>query len=203
MEQLQIADQINILQQQQQQIAATHQQYVNMGVIQPQQHLPAANFQMHGQMANMSPHANTFQFPQQIPQQHLGVPMNAPSQPSSHRRNQSALPNVGMGPPPAPSSGAAGFGDFGGQQLNQGRENVNPRGRGGGSAGSGHIRRHSLALPEAKKAAELAEQRRRTSGFQFPLPSAGGASTDNRESSPSRPGSTDRKSTRLNSSHWE
>ena len=186
MEQLALAQQIEVLQQQQQQIAAQHQQYVNMGMIQPQQHLPGANFQMQGQMANVSPHANGFQFPQQMPQQHLGVPMNAPSQPSSHRRNQSALPNVGVGPPPAPSSGASGFGEYGGQQNNQGRENVNPRGRGGGSAGSGHTRRHSLALPEAKKAAELAEQKRKTSGFQFPLPSAGGATptSANRDSSP-------------------
>ncbi|KAF2189611.1 cell wall biogenesis protein phosphatase Ssd1 [Zopfia rhizophila CBS 207.26] len=184
MEQLAIAQQIEVLQQQQQQIAATHQQYVNMGMIQPQQHLPGGNFQMQGQMSNVSPHTNNFQFPQQMPQQHLAVPMNAPSQPSSHRRNQSALPNVGMGPPPAPSSGASGFGEYGGQQGNQGRENVNPRGRGGGAAGSGHTRRHSLALPEAKKAAELAEQKRKTSGFQFPLPSSAGGSS-NRDSSPS------------------
>ncbi|KAF2472051.1 cell wall biogenesis protein phosphatase Ssd1 [Lindgomyces ingoldianus] len=184
MEQLAIAQQIEVLQQQQQQIAATHQQYVNMGMIQPQQHLPGANFQMQGQMSNVSPHTNNFQFPQQMPQQHLAVPMNAPSQPSSHRRNQSALPNVGMGPPPAPSSGASGFGEYGGQPGNQGRENINPRGRGGGAAGSGHARRHSLALPEAKKAAELAEQKRKTSGFQFPLPTATGSSA-NRDSSPS------------------
>lgn len=182
MEQLAIAQQIEALQQQQQQIAATHQQYVNMGMIQPQQHLPSANaFQMPGQMQNVSPHANAFQFPQQVPQQHLAVPMNPPAQPSAHRRNQSALPNVSMGPPPAPSSGASGFGEYGAQ----GRENVNPRGR-GGNAGSGHTRRHSLALPEAKKAAELAEQKRKTSGFQFPIPGAAGStsSSSDRAASP-------------------
>lgn len=179
-EQLAIAQQIEVLQQQQQQIAATHQQYVNMGMIQPQQHL--GNFQMQGQMPNVTP--NNFQFAQQMGQQHLAVPMNAPAQPSAHRRNQSALPNVGMGPPPAPSSGASGFDNFAQQQGNQGRENINPRGRGGGSAGgSGHTRRHSLALADAKKAAELAEQKRKTSGFQFPLPQAGGSS--NRDASPS------------------
>ncbi|KAF2735455.1 RNB-domain-containing protein [Polyplosphaeria fusca] len=184
MEQLALAQQIEALQQQQQQIAATHQQYVNMGMIQPQQHLPAANFPMQGHMPNMSPHTNNFQFPQQMQQQHLAVPMNAPSQPSSHRRNQSALPNV-MGPPPAPSSGASGFGEYGGQQGaqgGQGRENINPRGRGGGGTGSGHARRHSLALPEAKKAAELAEQKRKASGFQFPIPS--GETSANRDVSP-------------------
>lgn len=193
MEQLAIAQQIEVLQQQQQQIAATHQQYVNMGMIQPQQHLPGGNFPMQGQpMSNVSPHANNFQFPQQqMPQQHLNVPMNAPSQPSSHRRNQSALPNVGMGPPPAPSSGTSGFGEYAGQQGNQSRENVNPRGRGGGAAGAGHTRRHSLALPEAKKAAELAEQKRKTSGFQFPIPGAAGSTSNssNRDSSPSGNGS--------------
>lgn len=192
MEQLAIAQQIEVLQQQQQQIAATHQQYVNMGMIQPQQHL--GNFQMQGQMPNVAP--NNFQFPQQqMPQQHLAVPMNAPAQPSAHRRNQSALPNVGMGPPPAPSSGASGFGEFGAQQGTQGRENVNPRGRGGGGAGSGHTRRHSLALADAKKAAELAEQKRKTSGFQFPLPGAAGSS--NRDASPSgASASTDSSATR-------
>ncbi|KAF2089120.1 RNB-domain-containing protein [Saccharata proteae CBS 121410] len=184
MEQLAIAQQIEALQQQQQQIAATHQQYVNLGMIPPQQHLAGQGFApMQGQMANVSPHTNQFQFPQQQ-QQHLGVPMNAPVQPSTHRRNQSALPNVGMGPPPAPSSGASGFNEF---TQNQGRENVNPRGRGGSvGGGGGHARRHSLALPEAKKAAELAEQKRKTSGFQFPIPGAAGASSSpsNRSASP-------------------
>lgn len=79
---------------------------------------------------------------------------------------------MGMGPPPAPSSGTSGaaFGDFGGAQN---RENNGGRGgRGGGPPGGGHQRRHSLALPEAKKAAELAQQKRTTSGFQFPIPGA-------------------------------
>ena len=184
MEQLAIAQQIEVLQQQQQQIAATHQQYVNMGMIQPQQQL--GNFQMPGQMPNVSPQVNNYQFSQQMPQmpqqQHLGVPQ---AQPTAHRRNQSAHPNVGMGPPPAPSAGASGFGEFGAQQGGQGRENVNPRGRGGGSAGgSGHTRRHSLALADAKKAAEQAESKRKTSGFQFPIPGSTEGSS-NRDASPS------------------
>lgn len=188
-EQLAIQQQIELLQQQQQQIAATHQQYVNMGMIPQQQQLPTVNFPSQqvsqGQvtMSGMSPHANAFQFPQQLQQQQqqqLGIPMNAPTQPSSHRRNQSALPNMSMGPPPAPSSGASGsaFGEFNQQgPIAQSRENGSQRGgRGGGPAGGGHQRRHSLALPEAKKAAELAQQKRTTSGFQFPIPGASGAS---------------------------
>lgn len=170
MEQLAIAQQIEQLQAQQQQIQHAHQQY-NMNMMQPQQ-LAAAGYQMQPQMANMSPHNNAYQFPQQIQQQqpqqqqHLGVPMNNPPGGGAHRRNQSAVAGMGsMGPPPAPSSGASGFAGYG---DNQQRENVNPRGRGGGAAGSGHARRHSLALPEAKKAAELAEQKRKASGFQFP-----------------------------------
>ncbi|KAF2094734.1 RNB-domain-containing protein [Rhizodiscina lignyota] len=168
MEQLALAQQIEMLQQQQQQIAATHQHYVNMGMMPPQQMSGAGGYPVQGQVANMSPHANTFQFPQQMPQQqHLNIPVNSPQQSSAHRRNQSAVAGMGtMGPPPAPSSGASGFGEF--NNGNQSRENVNPRGRGGGAAGSGHARRHSLALPEAKKAAELAEQKRKASGFQFP-----------------------------------
>ena len=186
-EQLALQQQIELLQQQQQQIAATHQQYVNMGMIPQQQQLPAVNYagqqlqQGQASMAGMASQANNYQFPQQIPQQQqqLGVPVIAPTQPSSHRRNQSALPNMNMGPPPAPSSGASGsaFGDFNQASVAQNRENTSQRGgRGGGPPGGGHQRRHSLALPEAKKAAELAQQKRTTSGFQFPIPGASGAS---------------------------
>lgn len=193
-EQLALAQQIELLQQQQQQIAATHQQYVNMGMIQPQQQLPTQGYpQMQGQMPAAG---NAFQFQHQ----HLQLPMGGSMHGSAHRRNQSALPNMSMGPPPAPSSGASGsaFGDFSFPNApNNGNstksENVNPRGgRGGGAAGGGHARRHSLALPEAKKAAELAEQKRKQSGFQFPIPGAGGATADsaapsNRSLSPSNP----------------
>ena len=199
MEQLALQQQIEHLQQQQQQIAGMHQQYVNMGMIPQQQQLQPVNFSsqqgMQGQvtMAGMSPQANAFQFPQQLQQQQqMGVPMNAPTQPASHRRNQSALPNMGMGPPPAPSSGASGstFVDFAQQGPgNLNRDSQSQRGgRGGGPpSGGGHQRRHSLALPEAKKAAELAQQKRTTSGFQFPIPSASGASptSANRSDSPS------------------
>ena len=176
-EQLAIQQQIELLQQQQQQIQATHQQYVNMGIIsQGQQLAPNGGFNpLQPQMQNMVPQ-NAFQFTNQLQQQQLNAPMGAPTQPLSHRRNQSAMPNMGnMGPPPAPSSGLSGsaFGDFGGHNN---RENISTRGgRGGGPPGGGHQRRHSLALPEAKKAAELAQQKRTTSGFQFPIPGAGGA----------------------------
>lgn len=194
MEQLAIQQQIELLQQQQQQIQATHQQYVNMGMIPPTQHLaPAGGYNpMQQQMQpNMSPQ-NGFQFPNQLQQQQMGAPMGAPTQPLSHRRNQSALPNMGMGPPPAPSSGASGsaFGDFG---QPAGRENVSARGgRGGGPPGGGHQRRHSLALPEAKKAAELAQQKRTTSGFQFPIPGGAGATPTGAE--PTTADTTDDKS---------
>ena len=200
MEQLALAQQIEMLQQQQQQIAVTHQQYVNMGMIPQQQQLPNQFQQLQGQMQNLnvSPNANAFQFPQQqqMGQQQMGIPMTGGmAQASSHRRNQSAMPNMGMGnmgPPPAPSSGASGFSDFGYTGQNRNENNAPSRGRGGGAsaggapAGAGHARRHSLALPEAKKAAELAEAKRKTSGFQFPIPGAGGASpaTSNRSTSP-------------------
>ncbi|EAS31496.3 VacB and RNase II family 3'-5' exoribonuclease [Coccidioides immitis RS] len=183
MEQLALQQQIELLQQQQQQIAATHQQYVNMGYLQPQQplqHMTNAysptGIQGQGGIPNMPSHGNAFQFPQ-VQQQQLGVPMNNPNQPS-HRRNQSAMPNVGMGPPPAPSSGSA-YGEFSQQgqtQSSQSRENGG-QGRGRGAPGGGHQRRHSLALPEARKAAELAQQKRTTSGFQFPIPGSSGASS--------------------------
>src|SRR5688500_15306972 len=108
-EQLAIQQQIELLQQQQQQIQATHQQYVNMGMMPPNQPIPGGNFNPLQPMSNIS--QPTFQFPNQIPQQNVTI--GGASQPS-HRRNQSALPNMNMGPPPAPSSGASGsaFGNF-------------------------------------------------------------------------------------------
>ncbi|PGH21500.1 hypothetical protein AJ80_03168 [Polytolypa hystricis UAMH7299] len=200
MEQLALQQQIELLQQQQQQIAATHQQYVNMGLLQQPQSLQHLGYSptIQGQttMAGVTPHGNAFQFPQlqQQQQQQMGAQLNAPNQ-SSHRRNQSALPNVGIGPPPAPSSGASGsaYADYshhgqgqsqGQGQGNQNRENGNQPRR-GPPAGAGHQRRHSLALPEAKKAAELAQQKRTTSGFQFPIPGAGGASGTSQAENPS------------------
>lgn len=178
-EQLAIQQQIELLQQQQQQIAATHQQYVNMGLLQPQQLNQVGgsfpSIQGNASVGGVSPQLNAFQFPQ-LAQQQLGVPVNTQS---SHRRNQSALPGLGMGgPPPAPSSGASGYSEFNQQhqpqQSNQRNEGGGHGGRGRGPPGGGHQRRHSLALPEAKKAAELAQQKRTASGFQFPGPSAGG-----------------------------
>lgn len=188
-EQLALQQQIELLQQQQQQIAATHQQYVNMGMIQqPLSAMPGYSpIQGQAQMAGMSPSNTQFQFPQI--QQQMAMPMNPPTQPAAHRRNQSALPGMAMGPPPAPSSGASGFTDYNQQATNQNRENAAGRGR-GAPAGGGHARRHSLALPEAKKAAELAEKKRTAAGFQFPIPGAAGAGQ-----SPSESQGSDDKST--------
>jgi protein SSD1 len=119
---------------------------------------------------------HNFQFPQGMNQQHLAVP-NAPAQPAGHRRNQSAAGVGAMGPPPPPPSGVYSVLVPVNIQLmsdpvrSKGRENQPPRGR-GAPAGAGHARRHSLALPEAKKAAEAAEQKRKAAQFQFPGPSA-------------------------------
>jgi protein SSD1 len=173
-EQLALQQQIELLQQQQQQIQATQQQYMNMGMLPPGQLGAGGQFNpLQANMANLSPQS-AFQFPQQ---QQQNLQMGAPSQPMSHRRNQSALPNMNMGPPPAPSSGASGsgFGHFENVQ-GQNRDNA-PRGGRGGGGGGGHQRRHSLALADAKKAAEIAQQKRTTSGFQFPGPSAEGGSS--------------------------
>ena len=149
----------------------------------PNQHLAAPGQGFNPLQQQQMQNQNAFQFSNQLQPQQMNVPMGAPpTQPLSHRRNQSALPNMGMamaGPPPAPSSGAAGQGftqDFGGS--NSRGENQSTRGgRGGGPPGGGHQRRHSLALPEAKKAAEIAQQKRTTSGFQFPIPGAAGATS--------------------------
>lgn len=192
-EQLALQQQIEMLQAQQQQMISAHQQYASMGLLPPGQGHIAPNFNpmQHQQMTGMSPQIQqqgNFQFPppqqqqqqqqpQQQPQQQQqqgAAPQGAPTQPSAHRRNASALPGMGggTGPPPAPSSGAAG-GNFGEFSM-PGAGSAGPplrRSSGGPGADRGHQRRHSLALPEAKKAAELAQQRRGQAGFQFPPPS--------------------------------
>jgi protein SSD1 len=187
-EQLALQQQIEMLQAQQQQMLQTHQQYANMGLLPPNQtHLPP-NFNplQHQQMTGISPQhqqQGNFQFP---PQQQGAAPQGAPTQPSAHRRNASALPGMGgaNGPPPAPSSGAAG-GNFGEFSMPGAGGNVTPRRPSGGPVGDrGHQRRHSLALPEAKKAAELAQQRRGQPGFQFPPPSGTSASPNTGSNSP-------------------
>jgi len=103
------------------------------------------------------------------------------------------MPGMGgaAGPPPAPSSGSSGtFGEFsmghststaGSNNSPQRRPSGNTGGQ-GGDAGRGHQRRHSLALPEAKKAAELAQARRGQAGFQFPA--TGGTSGSPATSTP-------------------
>lgn len=169
---------------------SAHQQYANMGLLpQGQAHLqPGAFNPMQHQLPNISPQQQQggFQFPQH-PQG--TAPQGAPTQPSAHRRNQSAMPGMGPagGPPPAPSSGTSGstFGEFSMSHSNStGGSSAAPQrrpsgGPGQGSAGGGHQRRHSLALPEAKKAAELAQARRQQGGFQFPPPGTATAASAN------------------------
>lgn len=151
-EQLALQHQIEYLQAQQQQILNAYQQQAGRigGSTLPFNPSP---------MPHLSPQPQQFQFPQ--PQT---VPLGAPTQPSSHRRQASG---VSGGPPPAPSSGtSANLTDNSGPQR---------RPSGGQSpGGQGHVRRHSLALADAKKAAEQAQARRSQVGFQFPTPSSGG-----------------------------
>lgn len=164
MDQLSIQQLLAAQQQQINELNAQAQYVQNMSMMGGQ---PVPGYNIVQGMPGMQQQAS-YQFPGQLPQQNMAMP----AQPLSHRRNQSAIPNMGIGPPPAPSSGAAGsaFGNFELPQQPQGRENAGASrgGRGGGGSGGGHQRRHSLALADAKKAAELAQQKRTTSGFQFP-----------------------------------
>jgi len=168
-EQFAIAQQIELLQQQQLQIA-NNLGNLGMGMISPPQQMSNNSF---SQVAgHLSPQQN-FQFP--------------PQQSQNHRRNQSAVPATGMvNMPPTIVQPVAPFGEFSMTAPRQ--ENVNPRANRGSisgmSGGPGHARRHSLALPEAKKAAELAEQKRKNSTFQFPSPAGGPSPGSNRPGSP-------------------
>jgi protein SSD1 len=199
-EQLALQQQIEMLQAQQQQMISAHQQYANMGLIPPgQAHLQQQGFNIQHQIPNISPQQQqgSFQFPQH---QQGSAPQGAPTQPSAHRRNQSAMPGMSAaagGPPPAPSSGAAGaFGEFSlghsnstgsGGAAPQRRPAGGPAGQ-GGAAPSGHQRRHSLALPEAIQAAQLAQAQRGQGNFQFPPPGAAATSGASPTSTPAPAG---------------
>lgn len=152
-EQLALQQQIEFLQAQQQQILNAYQQQAGRigGSSLPFNPPP---------LPHLSPQQQQFQFPQPQPT----VPVGAPTQPSSHRRQASGLSG---GPPPAPSSGtSANLTD------NSGGPQRRPSG-GQSPGGQGHVRRHSLALADAKKAAEQAQARRNQVGFQFPTPGSG------------------------------
>lgn len=73
-----------------------------------------------------------------------------------HRRGQSTNQAI-AGPPPAPSSGSSGFTEVTHQRR---------------GSQSGHSRRHSLALPEAKRAAEKAQAVKQNTTFAFPSKSS-------------------------------
>lgn len=88
-------------------------------------------------------------------------------QQGAHRRGQS-MSQTNAGPPPAPSSGASGFTEVTHQRR---------------GSQSGHSRRHSLALPEAKRAAEKAQAIKQNSGFAFPGPSSESATNSDYSSS--------------------
>ncbi|KAH0615144.1 uncharacterized protein H6S33_000780 [Morchella sextelata] len=183
MEQLALQQQIEMLQAQQQQMISAHQQYANMGLIPPgQAHLQQQGFNIQHQIPNISPQQQqgSFQFPQH---QQGSAPQGAPTQPSAHRRNQSAMPGMSAaagGPPPAPSSGSGGA-------APQRRPAGGPAGQ-GGAAPSGHQRRHSLALPEAIQAAQLAQAQRGQGNFQFPPPGAAATSGASPTSTPAPAG---------------
>ncbi|EPS39432.1 hypothetical protein H072_6786 [Dactylellina haptotyla CBS 200.50] len=165
-EQLAIQQQIELLQAQQQQILA-QQQYLNQHAqAQQQQAYAFAQSQNLGQ-------GPTFQFPPPQPQ---GLPTGIPTQPAGNRRQSSIASN--HQPPPAPSSGASNFGEFSMPGLSHSNSTSRTEGGGtlprrSGGSGSGHQRRHSLALPEAKKAAELAQLARKGGNS----PAAGGSAT--------------------------
>ena len=165
------------------QIAATHQQYVNMGMIPQQQQLPNQYQQLQGQMQNMnvSPNPQQFQFPQQqmgqqMGQQQMGIPMTggmgarliaatnlqcltwAWAVLHLHLRQVHRASVTSML-----------------KARTETRTTHLEAGVAVAKEVATHVGTHS-ALPEAKKAAELAEAKRKTSGFQFPIPGASGAS---------------------------
>lgn len=137
-----------------------------------------ANLAM-GPPAGLGAGGGGFVFPPPPPQS------GGPGMGGGHRRGIS-MSQSAAGPPPAPSSGASGFPESGHQRR---------------SSQSGHNRRHSLALPEARRAAEKAQALKQAPTFAFPPGS--NASTSNADDGVARSSSSGRASspTRRNYSH--
>ncbi|KAK9234689.1 hypothetical protein V1525DRAFT_349735 [Lipomyces kononenkoae] len=178
-EQLALQQQMELLQVQQQQILAQQQQFAQAGLLSSQ------NIQSSPVMGSVQNFASS---PSST---YAPFPMSATGAAAGHRRTQSSVSGFQvMGPPPVPTPGSGSV-----------YENMNSSGlsrnanRNNGS--QGHTRRHSLALPEAKRAAQLAQQQKQggltqngagsmqtSSSFQFPPPKT--ANDGNSGSKPSR-----------------
>ncbi|KAK9370670.1 hypothetical protein V1509DRAFT_616462 [Lipomyces kononenkoae] len=178
-EQLALQQQMELLQVQQQQILAQQQQFAQAGLLSSQ------NMQSSPVMASVQ---NFVSSPSST---YAPFPMSTTGAAAGHRRTQSSVSGFQvMGPPPVPASSSGSV-----------YENMNSSGlsrnANRNSASQGHTRRHSLALPEAKRAAQLAQQQKQggsaqngattmqtSSSFQFPPPKA--ANDGNSGSKPSR-----------------
>ncbi|KAK9373899.1 uncharacterized protein V1513DRAFT_480069 [Lipomyces chichibuensis] len=164
-EQLALQHQMELLQVQQQQILAQQQQFAQAGLL-SSQNIPSSPVMASVQNFVSSPSSTYAPFP-----------MSGTGAAGGHRRTQSSVPGFQvMGPPQVPTSNSGSVYE----NVNASGLNRNPN-RNSGS--QGHTRRHSLALPEAKRAAQLAQQQKQggsaqngagsvqsSSNFQFPPP---------------------------------
>ncbi|KAK9474478.1 uncharacterized protein V1510DRAFT_425147 [Dipodascopsis tothii] len=194
MEQLALQQQMEFLQVQQQQILAQQQQFAQSGLL-SSQHAPNSQL-FPGMPAGQG--SNGYN---QMPSSSSGF---------GHRRTQSSTPNFQMMNASSVSNafGATGLGNANGSSnsapvYDMAPPSGPPSNRSRGLNSHGHTRRHSLALPEAKRAAQLAQTQRSTnntsplsfagnrshspvisSGYQFPpKPVSSGPSTVTGESS--------------------
>ncbi|KAK9456067.1 hypothetical protein V1511DRAFT_520944 [Dipodascopsis uninucleata] len=179
MEQLALQQQMEMLQVQQQQILAQQQQFAQIGL------LSSPNMQSTPVMGNVSTYSTS-------PNPSFGS-FSSSGGAAGHRRTQSSVPSYQLAP-----GGNGSVYDNGGTQQPSGRGGNRTVGSQGGGPGtsnsgvSGHTRRHSLALPEAKRAAaQLAQAQKQqhtsgvssvsgvssgsqnNSGYQFPPKSSG------------------------------
>ncbi|KAK9245282.1 hypothetical protein V1506DRAFT_538916 [Lipomyces tetrasporus] len=177
-EQLALQQQMELLQVQQQQILAQQQQFAQAGLLSSQ------NIQGSPVMGSVP------NFVSSPPSTYAPFPMSGSGSAGGHRRTQSSVPGFHvMGPPPVPASNPGSVYE----NVNSNALNRTPN-RSSGS--QGHNRRHSLALPEAKRAAQLAQQQKQgaslqngtsvqtSSHFQFPPPKT--TNDSNSGSKPSR-----------------
>ncbi|KAK7207712.1 hypothetical protein BZA70DRAFT_22662 [Myxozyma melibiosi] len=180
-EQLALQQQMEMLQAQQQQILAQQQQFAQAGLLgsQGMQTSPAIP-QMPGFMPS--------------PNQGFGFPGVSQTQmaPGNHRRAQSSVPGFQM-----MGSSVTGSKSLMYEPNNNGGRNQSQQRL---SNGQGHTRRHSLALPEAKRAAQLAQQQKQAGSSQ-PASSGNIQTTSNFQFPPSKPSAVDNSSASKMSRH--
>lgn len=175
-----------MLQAQQQQLLAQQQQFAQAGL------LGAPGMQTSPAMPQIPNFMSS-------PNQSFGFPGPSPNQGPSgtHRRAQSSVPGFQvMGNSHATAKSSMMYEPNSSGNRNQSQQRMSN----GGGQQQGHTRRHSLALPEAKRAAMLAQQQKQA-GSQSGASSGNVQATSNFQFPPMKPNAVDNSSAAKSNRH--